>query len=347
MRVENETVIFEHQDMHFVKKVGIQAATEMVLDYRSCNNTPFLYDICQLVDLLCTSPAALRALLDDIPSHYRLLKIPKKSGGVRELHEPDEELRRIQKIILHQILYLLPSSPFATAYHPGDTLYFNAMMHVGKRYLMKVDITDFFGSIRFDLVYKSVFNTSRFPKEIGAMLTSLCCLEDVLPQGTCTSPALSNLVMSRFDAYFGEWCRGHFLTYTRYCDDITVSGDFTLYPAYLKVKEVLGEMGFTLNEKKTRFTSSGSRQTVTGLTVNEKISIPSDYKRKLRQELYYVMKYGPEDVIDRMELAEYQGENGARRYCESLMGRLNYVISIEPGSLYFLRAKEKLRGMIA
>ena len=111
--------------------------------------------------------------------------------------------------------------------------------------------------------------------------------------------------MKQFDDNFGSWCEAKGLNYTRYCDDITVSGDSSLYSAYRKASRWLTGMGFEINERKTHFLSNANRQTVTGLTVNEKISIPSDYKRKVRQELYYAQKFGIENVIIHKGLADF------------------------------------------
>ena len=337
MLVLNNEVMFFEKDMRFVKRFGAKAAAEMVLDYVALNKTPFIYDYYQLSSFLWIEPSNLHKLLDDIPSHYCSLKIPKKSGGYRELNQPDERLADIQKRILQGILKHITCSPYAAAYHKGANIMDNAFPHIGKKYLLKMDITDFFGSVRFDMVLSSVFNTTIYPTHIGAMLTSLCCLNDVLPQGTCTSPALSNLVMKHFDDTFGAWCHRHHFSYTRYSDDITVSGDTSLYPAYCVAKDMLGKMGFELNEDKTHFVTNASRQMVTGLTVNEKINVNSDYKRRLRQELYYADRFGVKSAAD------YLHEPDVQKYYSRLMGRINFVLSIEPDNDYFIKAKEKLQ----
>ena len=123
---------------------------------------------------------------------------------------------------------------------------------------------------------------------------------------------------------------------------------------------MLTKMGFLLNAKKAHFLSNANRQTVTGLTVNEKISVPADYKRKLRQEVYYALKYGLEDIVTARyppdEFIEYNGEllpyrpqlpptilrREVEHYRNELVGKINYVLSIEPGNRYFREAKEKL-----
>ncbi len=86
----------------------------------------------------------------------------------------------------------------------------------------------FFGSITYLQVISSAFNSKMYPAQIGAILTSLCCKDDVLPQGAPTSSALSNIVMKNFDDILGNWCREKYITYTRYCDDLTFSADIPL-----------------------------------------------------------------------------------------------------------------------
>lgn len=142
--------------------------------------------------------------------------------------------------------------------------------------MLKLDIADFFGSIRFDQVYSAAFNTRYFPRQIGVMLATLCCRKDALPQGAPTSPALSNVVMRHFDQSIGRWCERRGISYTRYCDDMTFSSDKPLFVVYQKAKTILEEMGFELNEKKTRFVTNANRQSVTGLTVNEKVAVSGE-----------------------------------------------------------------------
>lgn len=105
-------------------------------------------------------------------------------------------------------------------------------------------------------------------------------------------------------------------------------------------------MRFEINEQKTHFITNASRQTVTGLTVNDKISIKSDYKKKLRQELYYVNKHGIPNVVNHQQMKKYIDiiipKRGYAQYYNNLMGRINYVLSIEPNNTYFIKEKRKL-----
>lgn len=346
MRIVNGTVEFEYMDMHFVEKVGLIEATDMVLDYKSVNKTPFIYDTYQLANLLGIRRRTLFLLSKNAEQYYCDVAIKKRDGGERKLCVPDPALKMVQRAILKHILDKLPVSKYATAYHEGAKLLDNAIPHCAKKYVLKMDLKDFFGSITFMQVYSAAFNTHYFPKQIGTMLTQLCCKDDVLPQGAPSSPMLSNLVMKNFDENFGAWCKEKGFDYTRYCDDITVSGDTSLAPAYRKAKWMLTKMGFEINEKKTHFISNCHSQNVTGLTVNEFARVPSQYRRKLRQQLSYVFRYGLADSMKHckaFELKEGEREDSAAyRYLNSLMGQVNYVLQIEPDNEYFVKARDRL-----
>lgn len=217
----------------------------------------------------------------------------------------------------------------------------NAAPHVGKHYLLKLDITDFFSSIRFGQVYRAAFNSKYFPKQIGLMLTMFCCRQGTLPQGAPTSPALSNLVMQNFDNNMGAWCTKRGIAYTRYCDDMTFSSDKPLYHVYEKAKSMLQEMGFQLNEKKTRFVTNANRQIVTGLTVNEKVTVNRAYKRQLRQELYYWLKFNDLEFPLNYMNDKYFPQDSAY-YFRHLMGKLLFVLEVEPENEWFRNAKVEM-----
>ena len=336
----NGAVQFERWDLPFVKRLGVPKATEAVLNYTTVNPLPFLYDTYQLAAFLNLRRRELFAYTKHPEGEYRERTIPKRDGSLRHLYAPSPALRRIQKTILRHIVQREPISPYATAYVHGRTLSANATPHIGKLYLLKLDITDFFGSITFERVYAAAFNTRYFPRQVGVMLTELCCRKGVLPQGAPTSPALSNRVMERFDTYIGDWCRRRDIAYTRYCDDMTFSADFPLYFVYAKVKTMLEDMGFTVNEKKTRLISAANRQTVTGLTVNEKRSVPRAYKQRLRQEIYYALRFG---IADSAAHAGYDAfAADPPRYWRRLLGQVQYVLHIEPDNAWFRQAQEQL-----
>lgn len=350
MIIDGTKVIFQREDFNFVKKFGLLEATDMVLNYRTLNDLPFIYDSYQLAAFLGLNHKYMFYFIrSDIRDSYKQITIKKKNGGDRTIHAPYyDTLFYAQKRIHKEILAKLPVSKYATAYKKGAKLTGNAEPHVGKRYLLKLDITDFFGSIRFEQAYSAAFNTKYFPKFVGVTLTKLCCLNRVLPQGAVTSPALSNLVMKNFDDNIGSWCEKHGISYTRYCDDMTFSSDKPLYAVYSKAKYMLQNMGFELNERKTHFITNSCRQTVTGLTVNEKVMVSREYKRSLRQELHYVFKYGAIDAFRHIFCDKYLGKLRPHTlyYLYSLLGRTRFVLSVEPDNEYFKTALQKLNELM-
>lgn len=338
MKIDNEKIIFHDSDMKFVRQSGIKEALQTVIDFRAANpKLPFLYDTDQLSYFFVGNSKRLFDLFRNCEQHYYTVELKKKNGKSRLLHVPDEELKRAQRMILHKILKCFTASDHATAYVRRKSLTDNANPHVGKRYLLKLDITDFFGSITFDHVYRAVFNSKYFPKQIGVILTSLCCCNDVLPQGAPTSPYISNIVMCEFDDCLGSWCKKHGVAYTRYCDDLTFSSNQPLFHVYQKVRSMLECMGFAINESKTHFVTNANRQSVTGLTVNEKVSVSAEYKRKLRQAVHYVLRYGSDDCILHTNKTEFitNGVPDEEKYLQHLIGRVNYVLQIEPNNTWF------------
>ena len=105
--------------------------------------------------------------------------------------------------------------------------------------------------------------------------------------------------MKPFDEYMEAWCGEREIVYSRYCDDMTFSGVFDGSEVKGKVYGFLRSMGFEPNLRKTRILTRGTRQVVTGLVVNERVRVPAPYRRGLRQEIYYCMKYGAKEHLTR------------------------------------------------
>ncbi|WP_367565501.1 reverse transcriptase family protein [Lacrimispora sp.] len=283
--------------------------------------------------------ACLYAFSNHTERHYHAVHIPRGNGTMRRLFVPDKMLMRIQRNILHHILDGYPVSGCATAYRKGTGVADNARVHKGTYVVVKLDIKDFFGSISFPMVYKNAFSGHHFPPAVRTMLTSLCCYKEFLPQGAPTSPAISNLVMKPFDEYMEEWCKDKEISYTRYCDDMTFSGDFNPGQVIRKVSGFLTAMGFELNEAKTRILYRNTRQAVTGIVVNEKVQVSRDYRRKLRQEAFYCLKYGVKSHMEKKRINEGITEN---QYLLSLLGKIQYILLVNPEDQWFQEAREKL-----
>lgn len=271
------------------------------------------------------SSRTLYSVSNTIEKHYHEAELIKSNGEIRLIRVPDKLLKSIQRRIVDIILAQEPISCYAMAYRVGGSTRQNANIHVGKKKVLKLDIRKFFDHITYPMIKEKVFMADKYSEPIRILLSVLCVYIHQLPQGAPTSPAISNIIMRNFDKIIGDWCREKNIAYSRYCDDMTFSGDFDEKEIVTFVDSELRKNGFFLNHKKTVCLHDGQRKEVTGIVVNEKISVPAHYKKKIRQELFYINKYGVESHIARME-----NNQSIDKYVSGLLGRINYVISVEP-----------------
>lgn len=283
----------------------------------------------------------LYTLSNHAQEHYSQVCIPKKNRKKRKLLVPDYPLKQVQTNILKHILVQFPVSPYATAYKSGCSTAFNASSHLNQKLLLKLDIHDFFDSITYIDIYQKVFKDELFPVPVRTLLTHLCCCDDALPQGAPSSPYISNLILKPFDDYIGNWCKEQQITYTRYCDDMTFSGDFNPMLVKKKVQSFLLRLGFILNPAKTHICSQKNRQEVTGIVVNQKLQVSKEYRRRIRQECYYIRKFGLKD-----HLTHIGYKKGETHYLQSLNSKINYVLYVNPSDSEFLLLKEDLSSFL-
>lgn len=281
---------------------------------------------------------ALYTASNSVEKHYHRVEMTKPDGDIRILHVPDVFMKSIQKSIERNLLVHEEISPYATAYRIGGSTIANAGLHVGAAVVMKTDIRKFFDHITFAMVKEKVFPADRYSEANRILLTILCIYQDAIPQGAPTSPAISNIILRDFDNRIGSWCEERDIAYTRYCDDMTFSGEFDPKELYSYVRSELFHEGFFLNTKKTVVLRNGQKKEVTGIVVNEKLSVPSSYKKKLRQEIYYCRKFG---IAGHMKRNGIEGtEEG---YRAKLLGRVNYVLSVEPENMEVREYKKWLK----
>ena len=269
--------------------------------------------------------------------HYKVFKIPKRNGGYRTIYEPDYTLKSIQRNILNNVLNERITSSYAKAYKKGLSLVDNAIPHLNKKVILKLDIKDFFPSIDFLKVYKKAFPRNIYPEAVASLLTNLTTYNNFLPQGTPTSSYISNLVLRSFDIKVGNFCEDRNISYTRYCDDMTFSGDFDTNEVITFVKNALYKEGFILNKQKIKIIKPNKAQIVTGIVCNEKLSIPRPYKKAIRQSIYYINKYGLDN-----HLKHIKSLDDKTTYLNKLYGQVSFVLQIEKNNPEFLNYKNTL-----
>lgn len=280
------------------------------------------------------------SISNNIENNYKVYKIKKRNGKYRTIYEPNSTLKQIQKQILNNILNNKAVSKYAKAYYKGSKLKDNAVPHINKKVILKLDIKDFFESITFLDIYNFCFPIEYFPKSVGMILTYLCTYDNHLTQGSPTSAYISNLVMKEFDEEIGKWCDLNNISYTRYSDDMTFSGDFKPNEVITKVRKMLYKLGLELNNKKIHVVHNSSSQNVTGIIVNEKIQVGIKYRNKIRQEMYYIKKFGIDSHLKKCNI-----NIDSKKYLNMLYGRILYVLQINETDSEFLKYKKIIEDL--
>lgn len=248
----------------------------------------------------------------------------------RMIYRPWYPLSLYQEWVQANILEMQPVSEYATAYAKGSGTKKNAEPHVGRACVVKLDIRHFFDSITFRQIYRAFETITDYPKPVLTFLARLCSVNGHLPQGASTSPMLSNLCMLDIDKEIGAYCVEKGISYTRYSDDMTFSADsMDVQHLLLFVESLLSKNGFRVNKRKTRVLKKGVCHNVTGVVCNEKVHVPAEYKKKIRQEMYYIEKYGFQEHLDRMDKEKYADIHEAISYFQVLTGKIKYVLGIE------------------
>ncbi len=265
----------------------------------------------------CTSQS-IGYLLSNKDQLYHEFTIRKKTGGLRLINAPNPQLSFVQRRI-KTILTLFFNSPYewfegkdwqpiySNLFQPavythgflhGRSIVTNAFQHIGKSYVLNVDLKDFFPSVGVGKIIKSLqsepFNFNYFSAQVVA---NLCTLNGNLPQGSPASPILSNIVSRRLDSHINAICKDlPTAVYSRYVDDITISCEYNLFDSEFvsKLEKLILDEGFFVNVKKTRLQTGTQRQEVTGIIVNEKLNVPRKKIKLMRSMLYNWKTFGYE-----------------------------------------------------
>lgn len=285
---------------------------------------PVIFDNTHLALLIGVKPNDLRKIIWSINNYlYNEVNIPKKSGGKRRLLIPSATLKIIQRWILDNILIEFHVSSHATGFREGNSIVTNAKPHVGKECVINLDIENFFPSISIEKIFQ-VFYYYGYTKEVSYTLSRLCTYEGFLPQGSPASPCLSNIVCLKLDKRLSSISSLYSADYTRYADDITVSGNKRLSSILPFLIEIIQDEGYKINQSKLRLQYSHQKQVVTGLNVNgNTIKVSRKYKRQLLKDIYYCQKYGVNGHQQRI------GDHH-NFYKEHLYGKAYFINMIEP-----------------
>ncbi|MDF3821725.1 retron St85 family RNA-directed DNA polymerase [Leptospira sp. 96542] len=299
------------------------------------SGAPVIFEIEHFAYLNGISRNDLNEILYSPNSFYRIFTIPKRSGGERIIKSPYPLLHSIQKWILENILSSVELHNNAFAYRTGKSIIDNAKIHLNCNEMLTLDLVDFFGSIKQSRI-ASIFKVFGYSKILSYQLSSLCCLDNGLPQGACTSPMLSNIVAKRLDYRLSGLAKKFNLKYTRYADDLTFSGSSLPVNLISICRTIISNEGFRINEKKIKLKRCNTKKVVTGLNVHGKeLTVQRNYKRDLRMQIHTIRKYGLLNFLKHKNHLD-------PLYLDSLIGKINFLLNVEPSNSFGLKAKEFL-----
>lgn len=265
-----------------------------------------MYDINSLDQLageLATSEFELLRFVYRSGEFYSRFKRRKSNGDLRVIHAPNEPLKNLQRKIIRRFLGNIPLPESCTGFRPGKSILSNTLPHCGRRFVFNIDIEDFFASITSERVL-GLFLRLGFAFPVACVLTELTTFMGSLPQGAPSSPYIANLISHSLDMEMAEYCSTKGWNYTRYCDDITISGDTTFTLGDMRmVTEILESEGFRLNMRKTRFLRRNSAQIVSGLVVNRRPNLPREKRRAIRA-MFHQASANPERFKGRVQELE-------------------------------------------
>ena len=293
-----------------------------------------------------------------IANLYNSFTIPKKNGGERIIHAPKKELKFLQKKLanvlwecyLESIESKSKGKNFKTpvlshAFEKGKSIITNSQIHRNKKYILNIDLKNFFDSFNFGRVRGFFIKDRDFAvtPEIATVIAQIACYQDKLPQGAPSSPIITNLITRILDYRIVKIAKKYRFTYSRYADDMTFSTNRELNSNKLRaskeldnflteLEKVIISSGFEINPKKTRLSNNMQRQEVTGLVVNKKINVKREYIKNTRAMAFQLYKDGA------FEIDKKPGT------LNQLTGRFAFIFQIEQYNNYLLYKKSLIQN---
>jgi RNA-directed DNA polymerase len=304
-----------------------------------------------------------RRVEDEGLRRYRYDWHPRPGSAPRLIERPKRLLKDVQRRILHDVLDRIPAHDAAHGFRRGHSVLTHARRHVGRRVVLRFDLEHFFASVAAGRAY-GIFRGAGYPEGVAHALTGLCSnvvpavvwdrapaggadavaiqarsrlrmhlAGPHLPQGAPTSPALANLCAYRLDARLTGLAASFGGTYSRYADDLAVSGAGRLLataPTFRRmVAAIVSEEGFRLNDRKSQLMSSAGRQRLCGVVVNERPNVARQEYDLLKAILHDAGRRGPNAA----------NRDGVDDFRAHLLGRIAWVASLNPERGARLRAR--------
>lgn len=297
------------------------------------------------------------AFRTNLDLHYKEFSIARRSGGYRHIQSPTKKLQLLQRSIAKALTTAYSPRVVANGFIKERSIVDNAAPHVGARWIINVDIEDFFRSINFGRV-RGLFmgHPFRASAAVATGLARICCYRGALAVGAPSSPVISNLVCRNLDRSLLALSRSLNLKVTRYADDITLSSKKTTIPEALaqlnsagtyepgtSLVDIIGANGFTIHPSKFKVRTRANRQEVTGLVVNRFVNVKRSYIRNIWQTIHAWRKFGIEKAAEH-HFTRYRSEGippDEDAFRRTVAGRVAFVRSVrgEEDPIYLKMAR--------
>ncbi|USI75368.1 retron Ec67 family RNA-directed DNA polymerase/endonuclease [Sphingopyxis sp. USTB-05] len=287
------------------------------------------------------------------PSKYTSFTVPKKRGGHRLIKAPEPKLKNVQKRLCELLQDCIAdinnqrgqTEKLSHGFRRKHSIMSNAYQHRGRRYVLNIDLKDFFDTINFGRVRGFFMTNKHFAlhERTATAIAQIACHDNSLPQGAPTSPVVSNLIAHILDVRLAKLSRRYGVHYTRYADDLTFSTNRRAFPEQIAKCDatgtwVVGEAlegaieraGFLLNPSKTRMQFRQSRQDVTGLVVNDKINVRTEYYRDARAKCHSLFRTGK--FFTKSQVRKDDGSIETKDIpgeIEQLFGQMSFIDSVK------------------
>ena len=289
-------------------------------------NILVISDTKHLSSILDIEMSILNRMIFGTKSFYRTFEIPKRNkNSVRIINAPYPSLLKVQQWILKNILEDIHIDDSAHAYIKNKSILTNVTPHLKNKALLKIDLKDFFPNIDKRRIV-SIFLNLGYTQNVSFALASLCTLNNSLPQGAPTSPTLSNIIAYRLDRRLSSLCKKSDMVYTRYADDMVITSNHISLKTKDFIISIIEDCNFVVNKDKTYLSIDSNKRIITGISIQDGTTkIPRKLKRKIKQEMYYLNKYGYSSHINKRKITN-------NFYLEKIRGQILFWNFVEADS---------------
>ena len=291
----------------------------LITKYRSKDLDVFFNEV--------ASESMIDFILTRKDSYYKTFNVKKKNGSYRTINEPLNQLFTIQKEFSLFFLMNRSKNENSHGFELNKSIITNANKHVNKKIVLNIDLENFFLNISTSRIVEFLIKKFNVSEIKATKIADILTYKNSLPQGSPSSPIISNFICEKLDLELYKYCRRFNITYTRYADDMSFSFSFDKLPKFQvnNIISIIEQNGFKINKAKYRYYYGNTRQIVTGLVVNEKVNVKREFYKNLRAILYNWNSKGIE--VAQNKFIEKHGEN--KNFILTVAGWINFLGQVQ------------------